>query len=185
MPLEGVVGGSGRSWNRLSHYYGLYLDHCKLSSLLQSFRCGLHGQIKENFCGGVANYRYCQTNSPFLYTHCTTVWEKEDHNYFQTVLFYYDQLQQRSRHPSKSQNNKKLLLFSTPDWLLLAPGSQNLYPWCSGFSEFHRKLVWNFLKSNKGCNLNIFFVVVFKFVSFVFQGPQKHRSQLILLDRYM
>ena len=68
MPLEGVVGGSGHSWNRLSHYYGLYLDHCKLSSLLQSFRCGLHGQIKENFSGGVANYRYCQTNSPFLYT---------------------------------------------------------------------------------------------------------------------
>lgn len=125
MPLEGVVGGSGRFWNRLSHYYGLYLDHCKLSSLLQSFRCGLHGQIKENFSGGVANYRYCQTNSPFLYTHCTTVWEKEDHNYFQTVLFYYDQLLQRSRHPSKSQNHKKLLLFSTPDWLLLALGSQN------------------------------------------------------------
>lgn len=125
MPLEGVVGGSGHSWNRLSHYYGLYLDHCKLSSLLQSFHCGLHGQIKENFSGGVANYCYCQTNSPFLYTHCTTVWEKEDHNYFQTVLFYYDQLQQRSRHPSKSQNHKKLLLFSTPDWLLLVLGSQN------------------------------------------------------------
>ena len=60
-----------------------------------------------------------------------------------------------------------------------------IYPWCSGFSEFHRKLVWNFLKSNKDCNLNIFVVIVFKFVSFVFQGPQKHRSQLILLDRYM
>ena len=59
MPLEGVAGGSGHSWNRLSHYYRLYLDHCKLSSLLQSFHCGLHGQIKENlfFCG-VANYRY-------------------------------------------------------------------------------------------------------------------------------
>ena len=87
VPLEGVVGGSGHSWNRLSHYYGLYLDHCKLSSLLQSFRCGLHGQIKENFSGGVANYRYCQTNSPFLYTHCTTAWRKKTTITFR--LFYF------------------------------------------------------------------------------------------------
>lgn len=146
MPLEGVVGGSGRSWNRLSHYYGLYLDHCKLSSLLQSFRCGLHGQIKENFSGGVANYRYCQTNSPFLYTHCTTVWEKEDHNYFQTDLFYYDQLQQRSRHPSKSQNRKKLLLFSTPDWLLLALGSQNYISLVFRVFWISQKIGWKFFK---------------------------------------
>ena len=183
MPLEVVWEGSGHSWNRLSHYYRLYLDHCKLSSLPQSFCCGFYGQIKKKFFCGVANYRYSQTNPPFLYTHCTTVWEKEEQ--FQTVLFCYDQSQQRSGHPSKSPNHKKLLLFSTPDWLLLAPGSQNIYPWCSGFSEFHRKLVWNLLKSNKDCNLNIFVVIVFKFVSFVFQGPQKHRSQLILLDRYM
>ena len=144
MPLEGVWGGSGHSWNGLSHYYRLYLDHCKLSSLLQSFRCGFYRQIKKkNFCS-VANYRYSQTNPPFLYTHCTTVWEKEEQ--FQTVLFCYDQSQQRSRHPSKSQNHKKLLLFSTPDWLLLALGSQNYISLVFRVFWISQKIGWKFFK---------------------------------------
>lgn len=185
MPLEGVVGGSGHSWNRLSHYYGLYLDHCKLSSLLQSFRCGLHGQIKENFSGGVANYRYCQTNSPFLYTHCTTVWEKEDHNYFQLFYFIMTNYSKDQDTQASHKTTKNCCCFPHLIGFFLHQDPRIIYPWCSGFSEFHRKLVWNFLKSNKDCNLNIFVVIVFKFVSFVFQGPQKHRSQLILLDRYM
>ena len=125
----------------LSHYYGGHLHHCKLSSLLQSFCCGLHGQMKGNFS---VEWKTIIIFKPIhlSFTHTVPQSErKKNTNYFQTVLCCYDQSQQRSGHPSKSQNHKKLLFFSTPDWLLLAAGSQNIYPWCSGFSEFHRKLV--------------------------------------------
>ena len=47
-----------------------------------------------------------------------------------------------------------------------------IYPWCPGFSEFHRKLVGNFLKSNKDCNLNIFVLLFSNSSLLSFRGPK-------------
>ena len=92
MPLEGVGGGSGHSWNILSRCYRLYLDHSKLSSLLQSFRCGLHGQIKENFFSVVWQIIVIVKPIHLSFTHTVPQSErKKNTNYFQTVIFCYDQ----------------------------------------------------------------------------------------------
>ena len=127
----------------LSHYYGGYL-FTSLQTVISSSKFLLWFAWTNEREFFSVEWKTIIIFKPIhlSFTHTVPQSErKKNTNYFQTVLFCYDQSQQRSGHPSKSQNHKKLPLFSTPDWLLLAPGFQNIYPWCSGFSEFHRKLV--------------------------------------------
>ena len=112
MPLEPVRGGSGRSWNRLPKPL-LWGPLTSLQTVISSSKFLLWfawTNEREFFCG-VENYHYIQTNSHFLYTHCTTVWEKEEHKLLSNCFMLLWPITAKIRTPKQVTKPQKIAVF--------------------------------------------------------------------------